>query len=251
MRPRGAGPVSDRGRPQRANRSRAVQERLAQLESEQQALTAEITKLAGDAFSKEEEALQAAKRAGDAFAKSQRAADTWLNAARTAQRERDPNRKNERLAIVTRDVYLEHVGRSAEAAARLLAGRIYAQLGHHDPAADRRPCAASPTCSRPAFQLRPDRVPGPGRRRPRDRHRDRGRRGRAVQQHRGEAQFAAHRVGPLGALAATYHVRAQLGPDEAGTYLARPARRPRRPSRSVSCSPTPRPSSAFATTWRP
>ncbi len=103
------------------------QERLARLETAVQEIAAEVEKLAGDAFSKEGEALKAAEGAVRAFIQSQRAADAWLRTAREVQRERDPSRKNERLDKVLKDPYLEHVARSAEASARVLAGRIHVQ----------------------------------------------------------------------------------------------------------------------------
>lgn len=215
-----AGYLTEVGQRAQAEAAR-FQERLTELEAAQQALTEEIPKLAAAAFNKEEEALQAARRASDAFAKSQRAADAWLNAARTTQRERDPNRKNERLALVLRDVYLEHVGRSAEAAARLLAGRIYAQraLATQSLIEDMRRFTDLFTAQRFTFdpsefqaQLDAARTTGI----------------ETVDKAAELYNTIAEKLSsqptawvPLGALAATYHLRAQLGPDEAATYLAR------------------------------
>jgi len=101
------------------------QQRLSELTAEQKRLVEEIQGLEGEAFAKESEALSAAEAAARAFAQAQRAAQSWMQAHRQLQQERDPSRKNERLLVVTRDPYLEQVARSAEAAARLLVGRIH------------------------------------------------------------------------------------------------------------------------------
>jgi len=72
-----------------------------------------------------EEALAAARSATRAFGQASAAAEAWIRAAREAQ-EADPQRKNERLTMILDDPYFEQVARSAEAAARLLEGRICA-----------------------------------------------------------------------------------------------------------------------------
>lgn len=102
-------------------------ERMSELSARAQAAAAEVERLAGEAFEKETEALRAAENAVRAFAQSQRATDAWLRAVRDLQRERDASRRNRRLDILLRDPYLEHVPRSAEASARVLAGRIHLQ----------------------------------------------------------------------------------------------------------------------------
>lgn len=102
------------------------QNRLQQLEAQQKTIVEEVQTLAAAAFDKESEALAAADAAVRAFSQASRAGQTWIQAAREVQRERDPNRKNPRLLLVTRDPYLEQVGRSAEAAARLLLARVHA-----------------------------------------------------------------------------------------------------------------------------
>ena len=103
------------------------QERLTELGAAQQALLAEVQTLATSAAEKEGQALQAANAAVRAFRQAQTAADAWLRAATELQRNHDPNRKNDRLRLVLADPYLAQVPRSAEAAAGILAARIYAQ----------------------------------------------------------------------------------------------------------------------------
>lgn len=103
------------------------QNRLAELAARQKTIAAEIVELATAAFNREAEAIDAAEAAVRAFTQSRQAADAWMNAARQVQRDKDPNRRNERLMLVTRDPYLEQVPRAAEAAARVLEGRIHAQ----------------------------------------------------------------------------------------------------------------------------
>lgn len=117
--------VSETG--QRATTELAqYQGRLQQIESEQKAIIEEVQALAAAAYEKESEALAAADAAVRTFAQAGRAGQSWIQAARDIQRDRDPNRKNPRLLLVTRDPYIEQVGRSAEAAARLLVARIQA-----------------------------------------------------------------------------------------------------------------------------
>lgn len=118
--------VTESGQQAQTERAR-YQERLAQLATSAKGIAAEIEKLATEAFEKEGEALRAAENSVKAFAQSQRATDTWLRAVRETQREKDPPRKNERLDKILKDPYLEQVPRSAEAAARVLVGRIHAQ----------------------------------------------------------------------------------------------------------------------------
>jgi len=103
------------------------QQRLSELEAQQQGLVEELKSLVEAAFNKEAEALRAAENAVRAFGQAQRVADAWFSAARNLQRDKDPKRKNARLALILRDPYFEHVSRSAEASARVLAGRIHAQ----------------------------------------------------------------------------------------------------------------------------
>ena len=103
------------------------QERQAALEQRQTEVAARIETLNRSAFEKEDEALRAAEKSVQAFQKSRRAIDAWVSAARTAQRELDPKRLNERLKLILADPYIEQLPRSSEASARMLAGRIHAQ----------------------------------------------------------------------------------------------------------------------------
>lgn len=103
------------------------QTRLTQLDTEQKAILGEIQELAKQALEKEEKALAAAVAAVRAFADSQRAAQAYVSAASELQNARDPDRKNERLTAIVSDPYLKQFGQSAEAAARVLAGRIHAE----------------------------------------------------------------------------------------------------------------------------
>jgi len=96
------------------------------LEAQQKEIAEELARLAAQAFERESEALQAAEAAVRAFKQSQSAAQNWIRAARELQQNRDPNRRNERLNALLKDPYLEQVGQSAEAAARVLAARIQA-----------------------------------------------------------------------------------------------------------------------------
>jgi len=107
--------------------SSRYQERMTQLEAAAQEIAAGIEKLAAEALNNETEALKAAESAVRAFGQSQRATEAWIRAVREVQRDKDPTRKNERLDQILKDPYLEHVPRSAEASARVLAGRIHLQ----------------------------------------------------------------------------------------------------------------------------
>lgn len=118
--------VTESGRQAQGEIAR-YQGRLRELEAAQKTIIEEIQALAAEAFNKEAEALQAAEKSIAAFGQAQRAAQAWIQTARDLQRDKDPNRKNLRLMLVTRDPYFEHVSRSAEAAARVLAAQICAQ----------------------------------------------------------------------------------------------------------------------------
>ena len=118
--------VTESGRQAQGEIAR-YQGRLRELEAAQKTIIEEVQALAAEAFNQEAEALQAAEKSIAAFGQAQRAAQAWIQAARDLQREKDPNRKNPRLMLVTRDPYCEQVSRSAEAAARVLAAQICAQ----------------------------------------------------------------------------------------------------------------------------
>jgi hypothetical protein len=100
---------------------------LNTLEAAQKTAVEKIKTLDADAFKKETDALQAAESAVRAFAAAARAASAWRQQLSEAQNQKDPNRRNERLAIILKDPYLENVAPAAEAAARVLVGRIQAQ----------------------------------------------------------------------------------------------------------------------------
>ena len=104
----------------------SYQQRLANLAGEQRELFEGIAALAQQAYEKEDEALRAATAAYQAFSKAQNGARAWVRAANELQRERDPERKNERLKLLLSDPYVEQLAQSAEAAARVLAARIHA-----------------------------------------------------------------------------------------------------------------------------
>jgi len=100
---------------------------LAASAERQNAIAKDIDTFASEAYEKETEALRALEAAVSAFGQAQNAAVAWVRAARDLQSEKDPERSNERLRVITEDPNIEQVGRSAGAAARLLAGRIHAQ----------------------------------------------------------------------------------------------------------------------------
>lgn len=99
--------------------------RLAEYETQQVKLLEEVNNLAKAAMAKETDALKSAENASRAFGQSQAAASAYVRAAREAS-QRDTTRQNQRLNAVLRDPYLEQFGQSAEAASRVLEGRIHA-----------------------------------------------------------------------------------------------------------------------------
>ncbi len=104
------------------------QQRMEEMEGTQRALIEEeIPAHAAAAYELEAKALQAAGRAVSSFSRAQSAAQNWMNEVQRVRREQDPQQKNERLRLIVGDDYFQNVSRSAEAAARLLAGRAYAQ----------------------------------------------------------------------------------------------------------------------------
>ena len=116
----------DSGRQAQTETAR-YEERLTELEAQQKTVNDEIIDLAARALAKEDEALRAAQAAAQAFATAQSGAQAWMSAAQQLQRERDEQRKNERLRMLIGDPYIEQFARSAEAAARVLAGRVHVQ----------------------------------------------------------------------------------------------------------------------------
>jgi chromosome segregation ATPase len=116
--------VTDSGE-QAQTEAAGYQKRMDELAGTARDAVAEIEKLAGSAFDKEAEALKAVDSSVRAFAQSQKAVEAWVRALREVQREKDLSHKNERLDRILKDPYLENLARSAEASARVLAGRIY------------------------------------------------------------------------------------------------------------------------------
>ncbi len=106
--------------------SQRYAERLAELLERQKSLIAEIADLSTRALTEESAAIAAAGAAANAFKASHAAIQSWKRAASELQNQYDPQRQNDRLTILLRDPYLDQVGPSAEAAARVLAGRVYA-----------------------------------------------------------------------------------------------------------------------------
>jgi hypothetical protein len=97
------------------------------LKASQEELLKPLADLAVAAAKTEDAALQAARRSVDAFRAAQQAADAWQSSAREVQSERDTERLNERLKMMTGDTTIPLVGNSGQAAALLLTGRIHAQ----------------------------------------------------------------------------------------------------------------------------
>lgn len=87
----------------------------------------EVVTLAGQAAEKEDAAVKAAQAAERAFGKSQRAIAAWVSEAERVRREKDVDRLNPRLKIITEDPYVEQIGKSAQAAAHMLIARTQVQ----------------------------------------------------------------------------------------------------------------------------
>ncbi len=113
---------------QEAQREAArYEQQLAELQTAARTAAESVKTLAAEALEKEEQALGAAKKAAAAFGQTQRSLETWLRGVRELQSTKDVARRNERLRLILQDPFLEQLGRSAEAAAQVLAGRVYAQ----------------------------------------------------------------------------------------------------------------------------
>jgi hypothetical protein len=101
---------------------------LAALEADLKQIYEEsIDQLVAEATAKESEALQLAQRSVQSFGQATRAAESYVRAVRQLQSEQDPEQQNERLQLILQDKTFEQSPRSAEAAARLLMGRVQAQ----------------------------------------------------------------------------------------------------------------------------
>lgn len=99
---------------------------LAAIVTEQQETMKQVGELASAALAKEGAAIASANAATSAFSQAQQAISAWVRAARELQQNLDPERRNERLNLLLKDQYIEQVGSIAEAAARILAGRVSA-----------------------------------------------------------------------------------------------------------------------------
>ena len=86
-----------------------------------------VAELAEAADAKEEAALQAAQAAVRAFGDSRSATEAWISAAGKLQRDKDPERKNERLKMIVADRFVQQLTEGAEGAAKMLVARIHAQ----------------------------------------------------------------------------------------------------------------------------
>ena len=102
-------------------------DRLASLETDLNKTRDGLMVLLGQASEKEEAALQAARAAASAFKSAKSAADQWKNAASSLQRDKDPQRLNERLKMIAADTVTASSAASGEAQAILTTGRILAE----------------------------------------------------------------------------------------------------------------------------
>jgi chromosome segregation ATPase len=98
--------------------------RLDALVAEVQQIRAAMEGLAQQAFEKEESARAAARDAAAAFGSAKAAASRWTGDASALQRERDPQRLNERLKRIASDKLAGEAAESGEAQAKMLEGRI-------------------------------------------------------------------------------------------------------------------------------
>jgi hypothetical protein len=79
----------------------------------------------GQAVEYETAALDAVRDARSGFEKVDRAITEFKRKARDTQSNSDPERSNQRLSSIVNDKLVEHIGKSAEAAARVLEARIH------------------------------------------------------------------------------------------------------------------------------
>lgn len=101
--------------------------RLKALQADLEQRIAALAELAERAYAQEDAALQAARDAASAFAGAARAAQNWISAAERLQREKDPQRANERLRLIGGDEYAVAFARAGEAWAKTLIGRIHTE----------------------------------------------------------------------------------------------------------------------------
>lgn len=83
-----------------------------------------LGELTSNAVRLETEALKAARDARGAFEQADRAIADFKREARTVQSDRDPERQNQRLRAILADQLVDQIGKTAEAAARVLEARI-------------------------------------------------------------------------------------------------------------------------------
>lgn len=98
--------------------------RLQELVTEADRIRNAMAETAQQAFEKEDAALRAARDAATAFREAKSAADRWQNDARNLQRDKDPQRTNERLKRIGNDKFVTEAPSSSEAQAKTLVGRI-------------------------------------------------------------------------------------------------------------------------------
>ncbi|MBU0616085.1 MAG: hypothetical protein KKI02_00040, partial [Planctomycetes bacterium] len=98
--------------------------RLDTLATEAEQIRGTMEELAQQAFEKEEAALRAARDAATAFGSAKAAVTRWTGDAGALQREKDPQRLNERLKRIAGDKLAGEAAESAEAQANTLVGRI-------------------------------------------------------------------------------------------------------------------------------
>jgi hypothetical protein len=102
-------------------------DRIARRQEELEAMLPQLAERANTAANLEVEALQAAAAARSAFAKAGTAMNQWRSAARETREKYDPQQTNERLRQIINDRFGEQYTRGAEAAARVLEGRVHWQ----------------------------------------------------------------------------------------------------------------------------
>ena len=101
--------------------------RLETEATEVQQIRANMDELARQAFEQETAALAAAGNAATAFKSAKSAADRWTGEATSLQREKDLQRRNERLKLIAGDNFAAEAAASADAQAKTLVGRIYTE----------------------------------------------------------------------------------------------------------------------------
>jgi hypothetical protein len=102
-------------------------ERLEALTAKANRVSEDLAAVNQQAFEKENTAIQAAREAASAFKLAQSAVQGWKRAAEELQREKDPQRMNERLSRIARDTLAGEFVSSAEAQAKTLLGRIHTE----------------------------------------------------------------------------------------------------------------------------